>query len=99
MTDQAPTRVVLHSLLSGKPRRAAVFTWHPGRDVSLEIIDAEAGRLAQAYYDRGVPLDSDDPGQDRLVQRHEGAAFMKALVARPPGGYLRLVDESEASGA
>lgn len=93
MTTETPTRVVLYSYASGRPKPAAEFRLSSDSGVSLTVIDPAQGTLAEEYYERGVPYDA----ERRLVTRSEPATFMRALVQPQQSTYSRFVDESSES--
>lgn len=91
--DQSvPSRVVLYANQPHPRVRAAVFTWSPERGVQLEVVDPKWGAVAEKRYNEGVLLD----GENRLVRKEEGAAFMSALVQPTRMTYYSYVDESDA---
>jgi hypothetical protein len=92
--EEVPTRVVLYSYAARTPEAVAEFLWSPGSEVSLTVLDPEQGRVAQQYYDEGVPFDA----EQRLVHREEAATFMRALVQPRRTTYSQFVDESPTRG-
>jgi hypothetical protein len=85
-----PTRVGQYMLAASGRTRVAEFRWRRELGVSLVVFDPRNGRVAQEFFDHGVPLD----GEDRLVPRAEPENFMRALLQPRRTSYFQYVNES-----
>ncbi|GAB3768369.1 hypothetical protein GCM10028864_66700 [Microlunatus parietis] len=92
VSTTTPTRVVLYSILGGRNWTAcAEFTYSPESGIQLLVHDPErGGRLAQSYFDNGVPNEEERRG----VTTSEPELFMRTLLLPTRTTAYRWVDES-----
>ena len=90
-SDHTPNRLVMYARRLGPLERVAEFRWSAESGVSLTIEEPQWGRLARELYEEGVP----DFTGTRLIQRTDGAAFMRALAVLEVGSYCRVDEEGE----
>jgi hypothetical protein len=86
-----PHLIAMYVITSGKPQRVAEFRWSTTSGVTLTVSESEWSRIAQLYYDNGVP----DRTEMKVIPRTNGAEFMRALVTLDLGSYCSLVVESQ----
>jgi hypothetical protein len=89
--EAAPSLVVLYALATGRPVAVAAFRHDAAAGVTVEVRDEEWGAVARRYADHGVR----SLCRGRVIQPHEGAAFMRALVEPRLLSYYAFVDESD----
>lgn len=85
-----PDLIAMFAITSGEPERMAEFRWSAEAGVTLTIFKSEWGRVAQQYYDHGVP----DRAEMKVVPRSEGQTFMRVLATLDQGSYCSFIVES-----